>query len=152
MEIEIYTDGGCSPNPGKGGYGIVMLGKECRVEMRGGEIYTTNNRMEMMAVLIALKHLPVKFTHPIIYSDSKYVINGLMGWCHKWRQKGWTGIKNPDLWQWLYELSWGAGRMVEMKWVKGHRNNRWNERADRLATQGRFEGRFSAQKLPLDHP
>lgn len=134
--IDIYTDGACSNNPGAGGYGIVLLYKDVRKELSKGFIKTTNNRMEMLAVIVALQSLkePCNVT---LYSDSKYVIDSIVkGWAYKWQKNNWFRTKkdkaiNIDLWETLIPLL--NVHTVEFVWVKGHSNNVENERCDHLA-------------------
>lgn len=134
--MEIYTDGACSKNPGPGGYGAILKYGNHVKEISKGYRLTTNNRMEIMAVLEALRALnqPCEVT---LYSDSKYVIDALSeGWAEKWRQNGWMRNKrekalNPDLWEALLEE---AGRhKIKYVWVRGHSGHPENERCDRLA-------------------
>jgi ribonuclease HI len=130
-EVIIYTDGGCDPNPGSGGYGVVMLYGRHRKELSGGFRLTTNNRMELMAVIEALKALkePCRVK---LYSDSEYVVNAMtLGWIENWLKKDWKKVKNPDLWQQLAGLT--RKHQVEFNWVKGHAGIKENERCDELA-------------------
>jgi ribonuclease HI len=144
--ILIYTDGSSRGNPGPGGYGIVLIWKEKGKELSGGYRLTTNNRMELMAVIVALEQLKTN-EHPIIiYSDSQYVVNAVeKGWLRKWMQTGFQGgKKNKDLWTKYFHLS--ARFRIQFKWVKGHADNPLNNRCDELATAA------AAQKgLPPDH-
>ncbi len=136
--VEIHTDGACLGNPGPGGYGVVLRYGESRRELSGGYRLTTNNRMELMAVIKALEALnrpcPV-----ILHSDSRYVVDAIeKGWAKKWQANGWRRNKrelalNPDLWQTLLELC--ARHQVQFRWVRGHAGNAENERCDRLAVQ-----------------
>ena len=134
--IEIYTDGGCSGNPGPGGYGIVLLYNGLRKEISGGYKQTTNNRMELLAVIRALEALkePCKIT---LYSDSKYVIDSITkGWVYKWQKNNWMRNKtdpalNVDLFKLLLPLL--KAHEVSFVWVKGHASNIENERCDTLA-------------------
>ncbi|NJK59811.1 MAG: ribonuclease HI [Oscillatoriales cyanobacterium SM2_1_8] len=134
--VTIYTDGACLGNPGPGGYGAVMLYGEHRQELSGGFRLTTNNRMEMMAALVALETLtePCAVT---LYSDSKYVVDALVkGWAKRWQTNGWMRNKteaaiNPDLWANLLQAC--QRHQVNWQWVKGHAGNPENERCDRLA-------------------
>jgi len=134
----IYTDGGCSHNPGPGGYGAVILEKGKRRELSGGFKHTTNNRMEMQACIMALKSITAGKS-VIVHSDSQYVVNGISkGWAEKWRKNGWMRNKkdaaeNYDLWQELLEAC--APLDVHFVWVKGHAGNEENECCDQLATQ-----------------
>lgn len=135
-EIIIYTDGACSGNPGPGGYGTVMQYGEHRNEISGGFRRTTNNRMELLAVIEGLRTLnrPCAVT---VYSDSKYIVDAVnLGWARRWRANGWKRNKreralNPDLWARLLELL--DKHDVSLRWVKGHAGNPGNERADALA-------------------
>ena len=105
-EVIIYTDGGSDPNPGRGGYGVVLIHGKHRKEISGGFRLTTNNRMELTAVIEALKALkePCRVK---LYSDSEYVVNAMtQGWVQNWIKKGWKKVKNPDLWQQLIEVVW----------------------------------------------
>lgn len=143
-KVIIYTDGGCLNNPGPGGYGVVLLHKgqsedePTRKELYGGFRFTTNNRMELLACIEGLKVLK----HPcpvILFSDSQYVVNGIMkGWARRWQSKGWMRNKdnpaeNADLWAELLELT--AKHRVTFYWVKGHAGNPGNERCDELASR-----------------
>jgi len=130
-EIIIYTDGGCEGNPGPGGYGAVLMFGKHRKEISGGFRLTTNNRMELTAVIEALKALkePCKVS---LYSDSKYIVNAMtQGWIQKWIKKRWKKVKNPDLWKQLVELT--EIHHVQFNWVKGHSGVPENERCDQLA-------------------
>jgi ribonuclease HI len=132
-EVIIYTDGGSDPNPGKGGYGVVLMHGKHRKEISGGFRLTTNNRMELYAVIMALRALkePCKVK---LYSDSEYVVNAMTkGWVQNWIKKGWKKVKNPDLWQQLVELT--KKHDVEFNWVKGHAGILENERCDELAAK-----------------
>ena len=135
-QVEIYTDGACSGNPGPGGYGIVMKYKQYRKEVSGGAADTTNNRMELLAAVTGLELLnePCSVT---LYSDSKYLVDAVTkGWAARWRANGWMRNKkdpalNPDLWEKLLELL--DKHSVQFVWVKGHNGHPENERCDRLA-------------------
>jgi len=141
----IYTDGGCSCNPGPGGYGAVIIADGKRTELSGGFRHTTNNRMELTACIEALKHIQPGRS-AVVHSDSQYVVNGISrGWAAKWRAQGWMRTKsdpaeNFDLWNTLLDLC--EQRSVRFVWVKGHAGNPENERCDELATQA------SAAKQP----
>ncbi len=134
-KIEIHTDGACSGNPGPGGWGaIICEGKNIR-ELSGGEKETTNNRMEMMAAIEALKSLPPK-TQATLFTDSTYLKDGLTKWLEGWKKNGWKTaakkpVKNQDLWEQLDKIV--QDRDISWKWVKGHSGDRYNERADELA-------------------
>lgn len=135
-KVEIFTDGACSGNPGPGGWGAILRYKETEKEISGGEALTTNNRMELMAVISALKMLkePCDVT---LYSDSQYVCNALkLGWAKKWKANNWMRNKkeralNPELWDELLTLY--DYHNVDVVWVKGHAGHIENERCDKLA-------------------
>lgn len=134
--VEIYTDGSCLNNPGAGGYGVVLISGNHRKELSGGFQHTTNNRMEIFAVIAALRQLkrPAKVN---LYTDSQYVVNAMTkGWAKKWQKNNWRRnaqekAKNPDLWQELLDLC--EQHQVNFIWVRGHSGNTENERCDRLA-------------------
>ena len=138
--VRIYTDGACKGNPGPGGWGAVLLSGDSERELCGGEPLTTNNRMELLAVIEALAALkrPCQVT---LYLDSEYVRKGITEWIVGWKARGWRTaarqpVKNVDLWQRLDALVAGAGHAIDWRWVKGHSGDPGNERADRLANQG----------------
>tara|TARA_B100001115_G_scaffold88083_1_gene64857 strand:+ start:776 stop:1255 length:480 start_codon:yes stop_codon:yes gene_type:complete len=132
MSIIIYTDGSAKGNPGKGGYGVVMISGKYRKEISAGFVLTTNNRMELLAVIVGLENIKKEHSDVIIYSDSKYVVNAVeKGWLFNWQNKGFKGKKNPDLWDRF--LSVYKRHSVKFVWVKGHNNNVENERCDTLA-------------------
>ncbi|GAB3204496.1 hypothetical protein GCM10027262_05860 [Nocardia tengchongensis] len=142
VEVEIYTDGACSPNPGPGGWGAVLRYGSSEREIHGGDPGpTTNNRMELTAPIEALELL--KWASKVrIYTDSTYVRDGITSWVLKWQANGWTTVKkepvkNADLWQRLVAAC--EGHEVEWEWVKGHAGHPENERADRLAVRGARE-------------
>lgn len=144
--VEIYTDGACSGNPGPGGWGVVLRFKGTEKELYGSAPETTNNRMEMMAIIQALKALkrPVSIQ---LYTDSKYVMDGMTKWLEGWKAKGWKTaakkpVKNADLWQEMEQLL--APHQVSWHWVKGHDGHPENERADDLACRGRDEAKENA--------
>ena len=131
MKVEIYTDGACSGNPGPGGWGVVLRWNGHEKELSGGELDTTNNRMELMAAIKALEAL-TKPSGVVLYTDSTYVQQGITEWIHGWKAKNWPSkIKNKDLWLLLDEQN--QKHTVEWKWVKGHAGHPGNEQADRLA-------------------
>ena len=137
-EVLIYADGACRGNPGPGGWGAWLKSGEHEKEMFGGERQTTNNRMELTAVISALGALEKRCT-VTIYTDSEYVKNGITTWIHGWKKRGWKTadnkpVKNIDLWQRLDDLN--AAHAVSWRWVKGHAGDPGNERADRLANKG----------------
>ena len=134
--ITIYTDGACSGNPGPGGWGAILEWQGHQKELSGGEAQTTNNRMELTAVLTALAILKEPCVVEL-YSDSKYVVDAIeKGWLYGWQKKGWIKadkkpVLNVDLWQQLLPLL--ARHDVRLHWVKGHAENKWNNRCDQLA-------------------
>lgn len=134
-ELHIYTDGASRGNPGKGGYGIVMIWGGNRKEIAAGFRLTTNNRMELMAVIEALKNLSKKNIPLTIFTDSKYVVDSIeKKWLNNWIKTDFKGgKKNKDLWLEYYQLS--KHFSIKMKWVKGHAENIYNNRCDELATQ-----------------
>jgi ribonuclease HI len=138
QRIIIYTDGGCKSNPGPGGYGAVIIEGNKRTEISQGYRLTTNNRMELMACIAALKSLKNP-KEVVLHSDSRYVVNGIeKGWAKRWRYNDWMRTKteaaeNADLWAKLLVLC--DSRPVHFIWVRGHAGNRENERCDRLATE-----------------
>lgn len=145
-KVTVYTDGGASGNPGPGGYGIVLLSGEHRKEMSGGFRLTTNNRMELLAVIIALETLKFDGTDVTIYSDSKYVVDAITkGWVFGWEKKGFAKKKNPDLWKRFLKIY--TKHKVEFVWVKGHAGNELNEVADRLAVSAYQEGVLEVDKV-----
>lgn len=132
--IHIYTDGAASGNPGPGGYGIVMLYKGHRKEISGGFKLTTNNRMELLGVIIALEHLKKAQSHVLVHSDSKYVVDAFeKKWLEGWIKKDFKKVKNVDLWKRLLLLT--KKHHVKFKWVKGHADNVENNRCDELAVE-----------------
>ena len=134
MSIIIYTDGSAKGNPGNGGYGIVMISGVHRKEIQKGFKLTTNNRMELLAVIVALENIKKTPSNVIIYSDSKYVVDAVeKKWVFNWERKNFKNKKNKDLWiRFLYIF---RKNNVSFKWVKGHANNKENERCDFLAVQ-----------------
>lgn len=134
MSIEIYTDGAAKGNPGKGGYGVVLLSGKHRKEISQGFKLTTNNRMELLAVIIGLESLKKNNETVIIYSDSKYVVDAVeKKWVFGWEKKSFNKKKNPDLW--IRFLKIYRQHRVTFKWVKGHSNNTENDRCDLLAVE-----------------
>lgn len=136
--VEIYTDGACKGNPGVGGWGALLKMGAHQRELFGGEFATTNNRMELMAVIRALEALKRK-VKVRVYTDSKYVQQGISTWIHDWKRRGWrtsskAPVKNEDLWRELDRLA--AEHEIEWQWVKGHSGHDGNEAADRLANRG----------------
>lgn len=143
--VEIYTDGACKGNPGPGGWGVLLRSAGVEKELFGGEPATTNNRMELMAVIQALEALK-RPCHVVLHADSQYVLKGITEWLVGWKAKGWKTaskqpVKNVDLWQRLDLLVNGApgqaaAHRIEWRWVKGHDGDPGNERADALANRG----------------
>ena len=133
-KITIYTDGAARGNPGPGGYGVVMLSGRYRKELSEGFRLTTNNRMELLAVIVALETLKIPGSDVTLYTDSKYVADAVeKGWVFNWVKKGFKGKKNPDLWMRFLEIY--KKHNVKFVWVKGHSNNILNERCDQLAVE-----------------
>lgn len=136
--VEIYTDGACKGNPGIGGWGAVLRFGKTEKELFGGVENTTNNRMEMTAVIEALRALS-RSCDAVVFTDSSYVQKGISEWIHGWKRNGWRTadkkpVKNADLWQTLDQLA--AGHQIEWRWVRGHAGHPENERADVLANRG----------------
>jgi ribonuclease HI len=137
-EIEIYADGACKGNPGPGGWGVLLRAGGREKEMFGGEAQTTNNRMELTAVIEGLRALKERSTVRV-YTDSQYVQKGISEWIHSWKRRGWMTsdkkpVKNVDLWKTLDEVA--RSHQVSWHWVKGHAGHPENERADALANKG----------------
>ena len=147
--IDIYTDGACSGNPGPGGWGALLRVGEAETELSGGEPATTNNRMELLAVIEALQSL----TQPVtarVYTDSQYVQKGISQWIHDWKRRGWKTagkepVKNEDLWRRLDALA--AGHQLEWHWVRGHNGHPENERVDALARAGIEQARRAGRSI-----
>lgn len=141
IEVELFTDGACSGNPGFGGWGAILRAKGAEKELSGAERETTNNRMEMMAVIMGLEALtkPCKVK---VTTDSQYVIKGIQEWLPEWKKRNWKtagnkAVKNIDLWQRLEKAT--KDHLLEWKWVRGHQGHPENERADKLAVAAREE-------------
>lgn len=139
-EVVIYTDGACKGNPGPGGWGAWLRAGTAQKELFGGELGTTNNRMELMAVIEALGALkrPCAVT---LYLDSEYVRKGITEWIAGWKARGWRTaarqpVKNAELWQRLDDVVSNGGHRIDWRWVKGHSGDPGNERADALANRG----------------
>ena len=151
-EVVIYTDGACKGNPGPGGWGVLMRSGANEKELFGGELGTTNNRMELMGVIQALAALkrPCAVT---LWLDSQYVLKGITEWIRGWKAKGWrtagkTPVKNVELWQRLDDLVQNHGHVIDWRWVRGHNGDPGNERADALANMG-VEVALGKRKPPV---
>jgi ribonuclease HI len=132
-KVEMYTDGSARGNPGPGGYGVILKWGSAEKELSGGFRKTTNNRMELLAVIIGLETLTREGLEVDVYSDSKYVVEAVkQGWVFGWQKKGFKGKKNPDLWQRFLKIYYK--HKVKFHWVKGHNDHPYNERCDVLAT------------------
>ena len=143
MKVEIFTDGACSGNPGPGGWGAILRANTAKgvteKEINGGDVLTTNNRMELTAAIEALAALKGGPHEVHIHTDSSYVKDGISGWIHGWKKNGWRTaarkpVKNAELWQALDSAA--QRHRIEWHWVKGHAGHPDNERADELARQG----------------
>jgi len=147
-QVTIYADGGCRGNPGPGGWGAVLLAGEHEKELWGGEAHTTNNRMELTAVIRALEALK-RPTQVRVLTDSQYVQRGISEWIFNWKKNGWRTsdkkpVKNADLWQELDALA--RQHQITWSWVKGHAGEPGNERADALANRGIDEVQAAARR------
>jgi len=136
--VQIYTDGACKGNPGRGGWGALLRYSGEERELFGGEASTTNNRMELTAVIEALSALK-RPSHVVLHTDSQYVQKGITEWIHGWKERGWRTaskepVKNVDLWKRLDEVA--SVHRIDWIWVKGHSGHDGNERADALANKG----------------
>lgn len=143
-EVYIFTDGAAKGNPGNGGYGVVMelVGTGYRKEFYEGFRLTTNNRMELLAVIVGLEKLKKPNMKVLVVSDSKYVIDSVVkNWVFGWEKKGFAGKKNPDLWMRFLKIY--RKHQVEFKWVKGHNNHPQNERCDELAVMASMQKKLS---------
>jgi ribonuclease HI len=143
-EVEIFTDGACSGNPGPGGWGVILRARGVEKELSGGEPLTTNNRMELMAAIAGLEALNRRCRIKL-YTDSQYLRDGITQWLPNWKARGWrtagrTAVKNLDLWQRLEAAA--APHEIEWIWVRGHAGHPENERADALA-----RGAIAAQRV-----
>lgn len=147
--ITLYTDGASSGNPGPGGYGAILQCAGHEKELSGGFIRTTNNRMELMAVIIGLEAIKWENARVNVFSDSTYVVKAINeGWLLGWEQKGFKKVKNPDLWQRF--LAVYRRHRVTFTWVKGHADNPLNERCDRLAVAAGAGAVAAGKQLPVD--
>ncbi|MGB5362677.1 MAG: ribonuclease HI [Aureibaculum sp.] len=152
-KVHIYTDGACSGNPGKGGYGIVMewVGKPYTKEFSKGYRNTTNNRMELMAVIVALEKLRSDKFDVTVFSDSKYVVDAVeKKWVFGWEKKGFKAKKNVDLWKRFLEVY--RKHNVSFEWIKGHNDHAQNERCDELAVLASQNKKLSIDKGFEDKP
>jgi ribonuclease HI len=136
--VEMFADGACKGNPGRGGWGVILRARGREKELYGGEPATTNNRMELQAVIEGLSALKRR-SRVKVFTDSQYVQKGISEWIHDWKRRGWrtaarAPVKNADLWKVLDEVA--GGHDVEWHWVKGHAGHPENERADALANKG----------------
>lgn len=139
-QVVIYTDGACKGNPGPGGWGVYLRSGSVEKDLCGGEAQTTNNRMELTAVIEALRALK-RPCQLLVYMDSEYVRKGITEWLPGWKSRGWKTaakqpVKNVDLWQALDALVASGGHDIDWRWVKGHAGDPGNERADALANRG----------------
>ena len=146
QKVEIWTDGACKGNPGPGGWGVLLKFGQVEKTWHGGDPLTTNNRMEMMAVIEGLRVLK-RSCQVVLHVDSQYVMKGMTEWIHGWKLRGWRTsdkkpVKNADLWQLMDEQV--QRHQIEWKWVKGHNGDPGNERADLLANRGVDEARSNA--------
>ena len=138
MKLKIYTDGACSGNPGKGGWAAIILDNNSNLSsISGSESNTTNNRMELLAPIMALKKIKEK-SEVTIFTDSKYVKNGIEVWIHKWKDNGWMTaekkpVKNKDLWTKLDKIQ--KTKKIKWEWVKGHSSDKLNNEVDRIARE-----------------
>ncbi len=147
--IYIYTDGASSGNPGPGGYGVVMKCGALTKEMSGGFIRTTNNRMELLAVITGLEAVKWKNADIEVWSDSSYVVKAINeGWLRNWERKGFAKVKNPDLWKRFLEVY--RRHNVVFHWLKGHAGHPENERCDELAVNAGAGAISRGERLPVD--
>ena len=138
-QITIYTDGSSRGNPGRGGFGVVLISGPHRKELSAGFRLTTNNRMELLAVIVGLETLKYDGSDVTVYSDSQYVVNAVdKGWVFGWEKKGFAGKKNADLWMRFLKIY--RRHKVRFVWIKGHADNPENERCDRLAVAAAESG------------
>lgn len=147
-EVHIYTDGAAKGNPGNGGYGIIMewVGKPYRKEFYEGFRLTTNNRMELLAVIVGLEKLKKHNTKVLVISDSKYVVDAVTkNWVFQWEKKGFEGKKNPDLWRRFLKIY--RMHQVDFEWIRGHNNHVQNERCDELAVMASLQNQLSLDEF-----
>jgi len=143
-QVHIYTDGAAKGNPGPGGYGVVMemVGSPYKKEFFEGFRHTTNNRMELLAVIVGLEKLKTENTNVLVISDSKYVVDSVLKkWVFGWEKKEYVGKKNPDLWKRFLVVF--RKHHVDFKWIKGHNNHPQNERCDELAVMASSQNTLS---------
>jgi len=141
-KIIIYTDGAARGNPGPGGYGVVLISGDHRKELSQGYRLTTNNRMELLAVIVALEKLKQESSKVTIYTDSRYVADAVeKNWLFEWERKGFKKKKNPDLWKRFLTIY--RKHKVKFIWIKGHADNPENERCDQLAVQASYGGKLA---------
>lgn len=139
MRVALYTDGACSGNPGPGGYGVVLLSGKHRKELFGGFKKTTNNRMELLAVILGLEALKKEGVDVVVYSDSSYVVNAInKSWLFNWEKKNFKKVKNLDLWKRFLIVY--KKHTVSFVWIRGHDGNVENERCDELAVSAYVSG------------
>ncbi len=145
----LYTDGASSGNPGPGGYGVILRCGTLEKEMSGGFSRTTNNRMELLAVIVGLEAIKWENAVVEVYSDSSYVVKAINeGWLSNWERKGWKKVKNPDLWQRFIKVY--KQHRVSFHWLKGHAGHPENERCDALAVAAGAGAVAAGVELPLD--
>ena len=147
-DVHIYTDGASKGNPGNGGYGVVMewVGKPYKKEFFEGFRLTTNNRMELLAVIVGLEKLKSPNTKVLVISDSKYVVDSVQKkWVFGWEKKGFASRKNPDLWRRFLKIY--RQHQVDFKWIKGHNNHPQNERCDEMAVMAALQNRVSIDEF-----
>ena len=145
QQLIIYTDGAARGNPGPGGYGAILMWGDRRKELSGGYRHTTNNRMELMAVIVALRAVTREGLNITVCSDSSYVVNAVeKGWLRNWMRIGFKDKKNPDLWRLYAALA--AKHSIKFVWVKGHADNPFNNRCDELATAAADSGNLPADE------
>jgi ribonuclease HI len=144
LHIELYTDGAALGNPGPGGYGIILKSGQHEKEMSGGFRLTTNNRMELLAVILGLESIKIAQSRVDVYSDSKYVVDAVnLKWVFGWERKGFAKKKNPDLWMRFLQIY--RKHQVQLHWIKGHNGHVFNERCDKLSVDAAHQ-----PNLPVD--
>jgi ribonuclease HI len=144
-EITIYTDGAARGNPGNGGYGVIMISGKYRKEISQGFAYTTNNRMELLAVIVAIENIKVENANVTIYSDSRYVIDAVNeGWLKSWERTHFKNKKNPDLW--MRFLNVYKRHKTKFVWVEGHAGNFFNEQCDKMAVEASMQANLQEDK------